>query len=58
MPLRTKPEGSGRQPLYGEGEEVKRIKISIPASKETEIRQKIDNILKKYLPKKKKQNGI
>lgn len=48
-----KREGAGRKGLYGE-EEVKRIMISIPASKETEIKEKIDKILKKYMPKKKK----
>jgi hypothetical protein len=44
-------EGSGRKGLYGELE-VKRIKISIPALHETEIRRNIEELLKKYKPKK------
>lgn len=51
MTTRTKPEGSGRQQLYGE--KVKRIMISIPASKEAEIKEKIDKILITYIPENK-----
>lgn len=48
-----KREGAGRNCLYGK-EIVKRISISIPARKESEIRVKIKKILKRYMPKKKK----
>lgn len=47
-----KREGSGRDKLYGENETTKRIMISIPASKEVEVKGKIKKLLKAYIPKK------
>lgn len=48
-----KRDGAGRDRMFGEKEETKRIMISIPGSKEAEIKEKIEKILKKYISKKK-----
>jgi hypothetical protein len=45
--------GAGRDPMFNEP--AARIIISIPGSKEKEIREKIDKILKKYRYKQKKK---